>query len=71
MNTTISHQSSHGTIGKTFPVTLPTPSETAWKEDTLTEVHHGRSINYFLWVYVAIFSSILACVFIEEAFFIK
>jgi len=71
MNTTISHQTNQGAIERPFSVTLPTQPETVWKEDTLTEVHHGRSISYFLWVYVAIFSSILACVFIEEAFFIK
>jgi hypothetical protein len=71
MNTTISHQNNQRTIERPFSVTLPTQPETAWVEDTLTEVHHGKSITYFLWTYVAIFSSILACVFIEEAFFIK
>jgi len=37
-----------------------------------TEQHHGNhSLSYFLWIYVAIFSTIMVAVMIEEHFFLK
>jgi len=38
---------------------------------SLAEEGSGHSIAYFLWVFVAIFSTIMVAVMIEEKFFIQ
>jgi hypothetical protein len=70
MNTATSPNRNSGSIenalsGMMFP---KTETNTYVQE---TEAHPGKSISYYLEVYVVIFSSILAIVLIFEGFFFK